>query len=138
MLAHISETRDVKELAWQTISKNRRMLLPYGAVAMAESEVMKPSKVVFSCWACGKASSNSMLDDEERAKDPLLGGNGRAGAAQCALTRTRTRTGGVDRQGHHGFSGQETEVRHANRQAACYPRRMSAGARIPTIAASTR
>lgn len=120
LLAHISETKDVKELAWQTISKNRRTLLPYGAVAMAETlRVMKPARVVFSVLGVREGFLYSTLDDEERAKDPLL-----AAAEELALLNARSPEHARELAAWTGnvmpwFGVDETEEESRYRQAAC-------------------
>ena len=121
LLAHIAETRDVKELAWQTISKNRRTLLPYGAVAMAETlKIMKPSKVVFSVLGVREGFLYSMLEEEERAKDPLL-----AATEELALLNARSPEHARELVAWTdkvmtAFGVQETEEEARYRQAACF------------------
>lgn len=120
LLAQISETKDVKEPAWQSISKNRRQLLPFGAVALAETlKVIKPSRVVFSVQGVREGFLYSMLDEQEREKDPLL-----AAAAEMAVLNARSPeharelaawTGSV----LHWFGVEETENEGRLRQAAC-------------------
>jgi exopolyphosphatase / guanosine-5'-triphosphate,3'-diphosphate pyrophosphatase len=86
LLSHIAETRDVKEPAWQTISKNRRALLPYGAVAMAEVlKVMKPASVIFSVLGVREGFLYSQISKEEQDKDPLI-----AAADELAVLNARS------------------------------------------------
>ena len=48
-LDEIVASKDSKDPAWQAVSKNRRALLPFGAVAMREVlTVMKPARISFS------------------------------------------------------------------------------------------
>ncbi len=47
-----------KTAAWQTISKSRRALMPFGAVAMREVlDAMQPATICFPRKACVKAIS---------------------------------------------------------------------------------
>ncbi len=57
----------------EVVSRNRRPLLPYGAVVLEQViRVMKPSQVVVSALGMREGLLYELLDPEEKAKDPLL------------------------------------------------------------------
>ena len=57
----------------EVVSRNRRPLLPYGAVVLEQViRVMKPSQVVLSALGMREGLLYELLDPEEKAKDPLL------------------------------------------------------------------
>ncbi|MCM2292095.1 exopolyphosphatase [Allorhizobium sp. BGMRC 0089] len=75
-----------KSPAWQTISKNRRALLPFGALALREVLLaMQPSRVVFSAQGVREGYLYHLLSEEERALDPLL-----EAANELAILRARS------------------------------------------------
>ena len=121
LLSHISETKDVREPAWQSISKNRRALLPYGAIAMAETlRVMKPASIVFSVLGVREGFLYSIMDEEERAKDPLL-----AATEELSLLNARSPEHARELAAWTGevmphFGIEETEEESRYRQAACF------------------
>src|SRR6185312_14804113 len=54
-------------------SRNRRALLPYGAVVLEQViKAMKPSEVVMSALGVREGLLYDLLDAEEKAKDPLM------------------------------------------------------------------
>ena len=120
LLNQISETKDVKEPAWQAISKNRRTLLPFGAVAMAETlKMMKPARVIFSVLGVREGFLYSQIAEDEQSKDPLI-----AAADELAVLNARSPeharelaawTDGV----MHWFGIDETVEETRYRQAAC-------------------
>lgn len=72
----------------ERISKNRRALLPYGAVVLLEIiAAMKPSKIVISALGVREGFLYSLLPEEERGTDPLV-----SAAAELALLRARSVT----------------------------------------------
>jgi exopolyphosphatase / guanosine-5'-triphosphate,3'-diphosphate pyrophosphatase len=119
-LNDVIKSKDSKEPALQSISRNRRNLLPFGAVAMREVlTVMKPSKVCFSAQGVREGFLYSLLPEAERVKDPLL-----EAADELAILRARSPvharelaawTGTV----LHWFGIEETEEEGRYRQAAC-------------------
>jgi exopolyphosphatase / guanosine-5'-triphosphate,3'-diphosphate pyrophosphatase len=119
-LNDVIKSKDSREPALQSISRNRRNLLPFGAVAMREVlTVMKPSKVCFSAQGVREGFLYSMLGDAERARDPLL-----EAADELAILRARSPeharelaawTGSV----MHWFGIEESEEENRYRQAAC-------------------
>ncbi len=77
---------DSKHPAFQAVSKNRRALLPFGAVAMQEVlRVMKPERILFSAQGMREGYLYSLLSEEEKASDPLL-----VAADELAILRARS------------------------------------------------
>ena len=69
-----------------SVSKNRRALLPTGAIVLAEIiKRMKPSRVVISAIGVREGFLYSLLSPEERGVDPLL-----SAAEELALLRARS------------------------------------------------
>ncbi len=57
----------------EVVSRNRRPLLPYGAVVLEQVvRVMKPSQVVLSALGVREGLLYELLDPKEKAKDPLI------------------------------------------------------------------
>ena len=57
----------------EVVSRNRRPLLPYGAVVLEQViRVMNPSQVVISALGMREGLLYELLDAEQRAQDPLL------------------------------------------------------------------
>ncbi len=72
----------------ETISANRRALLPYGAVVMNEVlRAMKPARVVVSALGVREGYLYSLLDKKTRKQDPLL-----VSAGEMAVLRARSAT----------------------------------------------
>ncbi|MBP0439056.1 exopolyphosphatase [Tianweitania sediminis] len=70
----------------EQISKNRRSLLPYGAAVLHEiAALMMPSKIVVSALGVREGFLFSLLEEEERAVDPLI-----SAAEELALLRARS------------------------------------------------
>jgi exopolyphosphatase/guanosine-5'-triphosphate,3'-diphosphate pyrophosphatase len=119
-LTYVVTTKDTKDPAYATISKNRRNLLPYGAVAMQETiALMRPSKVSFSSQGVREGYLYSLRPEREKQRDPLL-----AAAEELAILRARSPehareladwTGRVMPQ----FGIEETAQEARYRQAAC-------------------
>ncbi|MGF0536536.1 exopolyphosphatase [Agrobacterium sp. ES01] len=85
-LDEIISGSNAKEDAWGTISKNRRALIPYGAVALREVlDVMKPASVCFSAQGVREGYLYSLLSEEEKAADPLV-----TAANELAILRARS------------------------------------------------
>ncbi len=75
-----------KNKALRAVSRNRRGLLPYGAVAMNEIlRVMRPRTVTFSALGVREGFLYSLLDPPARQQDPLL-----AAAQELAILRARS------------------------------------------------
>lgn len=121
LLDQVGKGSGVPEKAWQTISKNRRTLLPFGAIAMAETlKAMKPSKVAFSVQGVREGYLYSMLDREEQRKDPLLNA-----AEEFAILRARSPEHARELASWTGrmmpvFGIEESEEEARYRQAACF------------------
>ncbi|MGO7428154.1 exopolyphosphatase, partial [Rhizobium ruizarguesonis] len=72
-LDQVVTARDSREPALQAVSKHRRSLLPFGAVAMKEVlSAMKPSLISFSAQGVREGYLYSLLSEAERRADPLL------------------------------------------------------------------
>jgi exopolyphosphatase / guanosine-5'-triphosphate,3'-diphosphate pyrophosphatase len=85
-LTYVVTTKDTKDPAYAAISKSRRTLLPYGAVAMQEAiALMRPAKVSFSAQGVREGYLYSLLPEAEKARDPLL-----AAAGELAILRARS------------------------------------------------
>ena len=85
-LEQVVLSKDSKDPAWQSVSKNRRALLPFGAVAMQEVlSVMKPSRVIFSAQGVREGYLYAQLPPQEQDLDPLL-----LAADQLAILRARS------------------------------------------------
>lgn len=85
-LKEIVDGSAAKSPAWQSVSKNRRALLPFGAVAMQEVlDIMKPSSIIVSAQGVREGYLYSKLSAEEQASDPLL-----VAADQLAILRARS------------------------------------------------
>ncbi|QDB99386.1 exopolyphosphatase [Mesorhizobium sp. 8] len=102
------------------VSKNRRSLLPYGAVVMQEIiAAMQPSRIVVSALGVREGFLYSLLDEEARKADPLI-----SAAEELARLRSRSLTHAhelVDWSGKafRTFGIDETEDEARYRQAAC-------------------
>jgi exopolyphosphatase/guanosine-5'-triphosphate,3'-diphosphate pyrophosphatase len=85
-LTDIVTVNSSKDSAYASISKSRRNLLPFGAVALQETlAIMKPSRVFFSAQGVREGYLYSLLPDREKARDPLL-----AAAGELAILRARS------------------------------------------------
>lgn len=70
----------------ESVSKNRRQLLSYGATVLLETiRRMKPSKIVFSALGVREGYLYSLLPKNEQLLDPLL-----ASAEEMAILRSRS------------------------------------------------
>ncbi|MDX3927226.1 MAG: exopolyphosphatase [Shinella sp.] len=119
-LTGIVAAKDPKDPAYSAISKSRRNLLPFGAVAMQEAiALMKPSKISFSGQGVREGYLYSLLSEKEKARDPLL-----AAAAELAILRARSPEHARELAEWTGrmvplFDVVETEEESRYRQAAC-------------------
>ncbi len=104
----------------QRVSKNRRGLLPYGAILLEEIvQIMRPSKVVISAQGVREGYLYSLLKEEERARDPLL-----SAAEELAILRSRSVTHSRElvawtNKTFRMFGIEETPDEARYRQAAC-------------------
>jgi exopolyphosphatase/guanosine-5'-triphosphate,3'-diphosphate pyrophosphatase len=70
----------------KAVSKNRRILLPFGAVTLQEVlRRMKPEKIVFSALGVREGFLYSLLDEEAAKADPLI-----EGARELSILRARS------------------------------------------------
>ncbi|QRM54917.1 exopolyphosphatase [Sinorhizobium sp. BG8] len=119
-LTDIVTAKGSKDPAYGAISKLRRTLLPYGAVAMQETiALMKPSKVSFSSLGVREGFLYSLLPESEKLQDPLL-----SAARELAILRARSPEHARELAEWTGrmmpvFDIVETEEESRYRQAAC-------------------
>jgi len=102
------------------VSKNRRSLLPYGAVVLQEiMTTMQPSKIVVSAQGVREGFLYSLLDAAEQKADPLI-----SAAEELALLRSRSVHHAHDLvewtgQAFKAFGIDETRDEARYRHAAC-------------------
>lgn len=102
------------------VSKNRRSLLPFGAVVLQEIiAAMQPSKVVVSALGVREGFLYSLLEEEERRSDPLI-----SASEELALLRARSVQHAHElaewtRRSFAAFGIDETEEEARYRHAAC-------------------
>jgi exopolyphosphatase/guanosine-5'-triphosphate,3'-diphosphate pyrophosphatase len=119
-LEEVIAAKDSKEPAWQAVSKSRRSLIPYGAIAMQEVlSVMKPSAITFSAQGVREGYLYSLMPEDERDADPLI-----VAADQLAILRARSPQHARELADWTGrmvpfFGINETEEESRYRQAAC-------------------
>lgn len=120
LLAEVVEPKNPKAPAYAAISKARRALLPFGAIAMQEAIVrMKPARVSFSALGVREGYLYSLLPESVRQRDPLL-----AAAGELAILRARSPEHARELADWSGkmlpfFGITETEEESRYRQAAC-------------------
>ncbi|MAM09050.1 MAG: exopolyphosphatase [Rhizobiaceae bacterium] len=119
-LDRIGEDEEQKDEAWQAVSKNRRMLLPFGAIAMREVlSIMEPKSICFSAQGVREGLLYSLLSADDQQQDPLL-----VAARQLALLRARSPKHAAEIAAWTGlmlrrFGVEETPEEARYRQAAC-------------------
>jgi exopolyphosphatase/guanosine-5'-triphosphate,3'-diphosphate pyrophosphatase len=119
-LEQVEAARDSKDPAFQAVSKHRRGLLPFGAVAMKEVlGAMKPAIICFSAQGVREGYLYSLLSQGERRADPLL-----SAAGELAILRARSPEHARELAEWTGyampyFGITETEEEARYRQAAC-------------------
>ena len=102
------------------VSKSRRALLAYGAVALKSViRHMKPSKIVMSALGVREGYLFSLLSNEERAKDPLI-----ESARELSILRSRSPAHALEmvdwsRRTLEAFGIEETPDEERLREAAC-------------------
>jgi exopolyphosphatase/guanosine-5'-triphosphate,3'-diphosphate pyrophosphatase len=102
------------------VSRNRRGLLPYGAIVLQEIiAAMKPSKIVISAQGVREGFLYSLLSPEEQRADPLL-----SASEELALLRARSVSHAREVADWTGstfaaFGIEETEDEVRYRRAAC-------------------
>ena len=119
-LNEIAQSKDTKTPAYSVVSKSRRALLPFGAIAMREVlEAMKPARVSFSAQGVREGYLYSLLSQEEQDADPLL-----TAANELAILRARSPEHARELAEWTGrmmpfFGVEETAEESRYRQAAC-------------------
>jgi len=119
-LDEVIRNKEQKEPAYQSVSRSRRALLPYGAIAMREVLAeMKPARVSFSQGGVREGYLFSLLPEKERLQDPLL-----SAARELAILRARSPEHARELAGWTGemlpaFGVRETVEEGRYRQAAC-------------------
>ena len=119
-LEEVVQSRESKNPAFAAVSKSRRSLLPFGAIAMKEVlETMQPARVRFSAQGVREGYLYSLLPAEEQASDPLL-----TAADELAILRARSPEHARELAEWTGrmmpfFDIEETEEESRYRQAAC-------------------
>ena len=104
----------------EQISKSRRALLSYGAIALQEViDSLKPSRLIVSAFGVREGYLHSLLSPEEQAADPLL-----SAAEELAKLRARSVTHARELASFAGesfrvFGISETENERRSRVAAC-------------------
>ena len=113
--------RDAESLdSIEAVSKNRRALLPYGAIVLGEViRVMKPSDVVLSALGVREGLLYDLLPDDEKTADPLI-----AASEELAVLRSRSpgharELGPWSGQALQAMGFEETEDEARLRIAAC-------------------
>lgn len=116
----VIRNKEQKEPAYQAVSRNRRALLPYGAIAMREVlAAMKPDHVSFSIQGVREGYLYSLLPEPIRHQDPLL-----SAAGELAVLRARSPEHARELAAWTGlmmplFGVEETVEEGRYRQAAC-------------------
>jgi exopolyphosphatase/guanosine-5'-triphosphate,3'-diphosphate pyrophosphatase len=119
-LEGVIRNKDQKEPAYQAVSRSRRSLLGFGAIAMHEVlAVMKPANVSFSVQGVREGYLYSLLSEAEKRLDPLL-----TAAGEIAVLRARSPEHARELARWTGamlpyFGVIETEEEARYRQAAC-------------------
>ncbi|OCW55859.1 Ppx/GppA family phosphatase [Hoeflea olei] len=119
-LGEVSAMKQSRISAIKAISRNRRGLLPYGAVALQETlTVMKAARVSFSALGVREGYLYSLLGRTEASRDPLL-----TAAGELAILRARSPEHARELAAWTGrmfpvFGIEETEEESRYRQAAC-------------------
>jgi exopolyphosphatase / guanosine-5'-triphosphate,3'-diphosphate pyrophosphatase len=119
-LDQVEVARDSKDPAFQAVSKHRRALLPFGAIAMKEVlSAMNPGVISFSAQGVREGYLYSLLSEGERRADPLL-----SAAGELAILRARSPEHARELARWTGymmpyFGVVETEEEARYRQAAC-------------------
>jgi len=119
-LARVARMKPNRDEELKKISRNRRALLPFGAVALQELlEIMKPEKLSFSALGVREGYLYSLLPEEEAVQDSLL-----SAANMLANLRARSPIHARELAEWTGqmfevFGIEETEDDARYRQAAC-------------------
>lgn len=85
-LERVQQNGESKNKAMRAVSRNRRSLLPFGAVAMSEIlRAMRPKMISFSALGVREGYLYSLLEPESKTRDPLL-----TAADELAILRARS------------------------------------------------
>ena len=116
----LTRKSDAELKGLNTISSNRRSLLPYGALLLLEIiKIMKPEKIVFSAFGVREGYLYSLLPDKVKKADPLI-----TAAEEMAVLRARSplharELGKWTRLAFEEFGLNETKDEKRYRKAAC-------------------
>ena len=119
-LDEVIRNKEQKEPAYQAVSRSRRALLPYGAIAMREVLAeMKPARISFSQGGVREGYLFSLLPEKQRLQDPLL-----SAARELSILRARSPEHARELASWTGemlpaFGVRETGEEARYRQAAC-------------------
>ena len=119
-LQSVEDNTASKSPAMRAISRNRRALLPYGAVVLQEIiDAMQPSTICFSAFGVREGYLYSLLDEDLKQLDPLL-----EAANELAILRARSPEHARELaqwtgQAFKVFGVEETVEEARYRQAAC-------------------
>ena len=119
-LKQVAKAEIEKVRGIEGVSKNRRSLLPYGAVVLQEiMTAMQPSKIIVSAQGVREGFLYSLLDAAEQKVDPLI-----SAAEELALLRSRSVHHAHDLvewtgKAFRAFGIDETDDEARYRHAAC-------------------
>ncbi|WP_412048617.1 Ppx/GppA family phosphatase [Hoeflea sp. Naph1] len=119
-LGEVASMKQSRLDEFKGISKNRRALLPFGAVVLQETlTIMKAARVSFSALGVREGYLHSLLSSDEAARDPLL-----TAAGELAILRARSPEHARELAAWTGrmfpvFGVEESEEDARYRQAAC-------------------
>ncbi|MCI5077166.1 exopolyphosphatase [Oricola sp.] len=104
----------------EDVSRSRRALLPYGAIALAEViRVMKPAKVIFSSAGVREGYLFSLLDEETRRTDALIEASEELSILRSRSPRHARELAAWTGKAFAAFGIDETEDEARYREAAC-------------------
>ena len=119
-LSQVVRMKPTGDTPLKNISRNRRTLLPFGAVALQETlKIMQPDKVSFSALGVREGYLFSLLSEQDAARDPLL-----TAARELSILRARSPEHARELAEWTGrmfpvFGADETEEETRYRRAAC-------------------
>jgi exopolyphosphatase/guanosine-5'-triphosphate,3'-diphosphate pyrophosphatase len=119
-LESVIRNKEQKESAYQAVSRSRRALLPYGAIAMREViSIMKPASISFSAQGVREGYLYSLLPNHVKILDPLV-----SAADELAVLRARSPEHARELADWTGrmmplFGVSETKEEARYRRAAC-------------------
>jgi exopolyphosphatase / guanosine-5'-triphosphate,3'-diphosphate pyrophosphatase len=102
------------------VSRSRRALLPYGAIAMSELiRAMKPSSVVFSSAGVREGYLYGLLDAETQSRDALMEASEELSVLRSRSPRHARELAAWTGKAFKAFGIDETEDERRYRDAAC-------------------